>query len=883
MGCGEEALALDYIVPLTGDLGHGKDVLGGKGYNLQRLMHGNFQVPAGFIVTTRAFREVLALAVDGSLPGAGIDGMARRMEEVALPRGLEDAICGAVATLRLLSSGPVVVRSSATSEDVEESSMAGQNATLLNVRGDREILAAVRKAWGSMFTLESLTYRSCHTGAGEFPEMAVVVQRMVDARRAGVLFTVNPLTGNTGQCLLAASWGLGETVVSGRGSDTLVLDKRSGRVLDVQAGEKSEILVPVAGGGTRWEHLDGERARKPAVDEGLVRKLLALGRHVEAAFGAPQDIEWAEGDGRVWLLQARPVTGKRKGESRTVWSNANVGEALPGVATPFTWSIIEGFSRKGFVHAFSGLGCTVPSQYRIVGSVRGRVFLNLSEFMSVASQVPFISADMLMRVGGGGGVAELDGTYRRLSSAGFLARLPGTAAWLAVSRAVEPARVALWSQAFKKFCVQLGQTRLETLSDEELLALYRRTDQVFEDTGTLTLQVSAHFLMNYLLTSLALKRVLGGRAQRVERLLFSGLSGIRSAEPGLDLLRMARKVAASERLRRKVLDTAVDRLLVELSDGDAGERSLRSAIGAFLESHGHRAAREAEMSVPRWREDPTFPLSVLQKYLLDPRPADPEAMVRDRIRRREETTKRLVRSLPAVMRPAFERLLRSSHEAARSREEMRNAVVKTIGFYRALALEVGRRMVASGLLRRSDEVFYVTRPEQVDFLGGCADEGKLSLSAVLRRLEHEALELLPDPPGTFVMEGDRLVAPQVPVSGGVRLSGLPGSPGTASGRVVVVRSPSEQGKMRQGDVLVAPLTDVGWTPLFLVAGAVVTELGGPLSHSCVVAREYGVPAVVNVKDATFLLKDGDHVTVDGDSGAVMVERKREPSATAGAR
>ena len=409
--------------------------------------------------------------------------------------------------------------------------------------------------------------------------------------------------------------------------------------------------------------------------------------------------------------------------------------------------------------------------------------------------------------------------------------------------------------------------------------MWDRTHEVFEETGTLTLECSGEFLMGYLITSMALRLALGARSGEAERELFSGLSGIRSAEPGLDLLRMARRIHQIPTLRQRVAESNVAELLSQLSRGNVEERSLHSAFEAFLKGHGHRAAREAEISEPRWREDPTFPLTMLQRYAESTGLPDPEEMVRRRIANREKATTLAAASISPLLRPLFLRLLRQTQEAARLREEMRNAVVHTLGFIRALALETGRRMVSAGLLSQADDVFFLDRLELLEWLKGTEDAGRLPLLAVMRKLEHEALVALPDLPQWFVMEGDHILSDEhEEVQGGRTISGLAGSPGVATGKVAIVLDPSQQHKVAMGDILVAPFTDVGWTPLFLVAGAVVTELCGPLSHSCVVAREYGVPAVVNIPEVTRILRDGDIVTVDGTRGLIVLKQSaQEPS------
>ncbi len=861
-----------YIVPLTGDLGFGRPILGGKGHNLQRLVHENFHVPGSFVITTEAYREVLRGLVRAERTWKGIEEFGKAVSAVALPAQVEAEIVRAAEALKTITGGALVVRSSATSEDHAQGSMAGQAASFMNILTEEELLDSVRRCWASLFGREGLTYRSRHPGTADLPEMAVVVQQLVPAHRAGVIFTQDPVSGDADRLIVSASWGLGETVVAGRASDTVAIDRRSGAILEAEIANKTEQQLPRPEGGTVVETVPPLDAKRPVVDELFAKRLHELALRVERVFGVPQDIEWAEWGGRLYLLQARPVTAGTR-PRRTVWSNTNVGEALPGVGTPFTWGFIRSFSRKGLVHAFKGLGCKVPEEYPIVGNIRGRIYMNLSEFMSVSSQVPFVTPDTLQRLAGGGGSEALPGTYEALPRTRFLMRFPLTAVTQLLARTITPARIALWSQRFKAFSREFAARQPATLSRQELVEWWQRTHDVFEETGTLTLECSGEFLMGYLLTSMALRLAVGSRSGQVERELFSGLSGIRSAEPGLDLLRMARRVHQIPQLRKRVAQLPVSELLAELAGGDPEERSLHSAFEAFLRGHGHRAAREAEISEPRWREDPSFPLMMLQRYVESPDLPDPEEMVRRRIEDREKATRLAASSITPALRPLFLRLLRQTQEAARLREEMRNAVVHTLGFFRTLALETGRHMVSSGLITADDDVFFLDRLELLAWLKGTEDAGRLPLLVVMRKLEHEALVALPDLPQWFVLEGDRIHSDEhAEVQEGRTITGLAGSPGVATGRVAIVKDPSEQQKVAAGDILVAPFTDVGWTPLFLVAGAVVTELGGPLSHSCVVAREYGVPAVVNIKDVTRILQDGDIVTVDGTRGVIVLKQ-----------
>lgn len=856
-----------YIFPLTGVLPPNREEVGGKGYHLQRLLAGNFHVPGGFVVTTAAFREVLESILEKN-PPLEVEGLYRCFMEAEIPGPIADEILKSASLLTGLTGGALVVRSSATLEDSESRSMAGQNATFVNVRSREGLLQAVKGCWASLFTTESVGYRSLIPHDAARTAMAVVVQQLVPSFRAGVLFTMDPVLSDPDRMVLNANWGLGETVVSGKAADTVVLDRETGEILEHQVARKTDKLVPMEDGKTRSVPIGNREANRPVLDEVLARRLWELGKRVERFFGVPQDLEWAEWDHRIYLVQTRPITGGRT--SRSVWTNANVGEALPGVATPHTWSVIHSFSRQGLLHAFRGLGCRVPEGYAIVGSIRGRIYLNISEFMSVASQIPFLTPQILMEVAGGGGVEELAGTYESLGHGRFLALLPATVSKLVLSRMVSSSRVALWAQHFKRFRDRFDGVDLARLSRSELAALQRETEEVFGNTGALLMECSGQFLADYLATTIVLNYLLKGEGELLERELFSGLSGIPSAEPGLDLLRMARRVTASPLLKKLVLETPPGELQERLAQNGREAEGLAMALEAFLTSHGHRAEREAELSEPRWREDPTFPLTMLRKYVESGRLADPEALLAARVEARAEATRKVLELVPRRWRSVVGRLLANSQRGARTREDLRSFVVHNIGFYRKLALETGRRLVEEGRLSAVEEAFFLTREEHLEYL----QTGKASdfrVPATLRRVEHQALLTLPDPPDHLVTEGGRIVTTSPPPVQGWVLNGLAGSPGIATGKAVIARCAADAQKVQPGDILVAPFTDVGWTPVFLVAGAVVTELGGPLSHSCVVAREYGVPAVVNVKGATRLLQEGRQITVDGNKGKVIVE------------
>ncbi|MEM1415584.1 MAG: PEP/pyruvate-binding domain-containing protein, partial [Myxococcota bacterium] len=402
---------------------------GGKARSLAALARAGFPVPSAFALpasASEAFYEAVlpeedrpsSLLRDTFVAPERLEAIAERVRNAPLPYELREGLAEAFRRLREEGAASVAVRSSSTREDQEEASAAGLHETVLDVRDEVALEDAVRRCWASTFAPRVLTYlREVGEGADADAAVGIVVQAMVPAEVAGVLFTVNPLTGDAGEVVINASWGLGAPVVDGTVSpDTIRVDKATAVPRERVIGEKEQRLVVAPSGGTELVPVPEELRSRLSLDGELLAALTRLALRVEEHFDGPRDVEWAIAEGRVLLLQARPVTvavqpgtrrwQKRRGDevdrSRLVWSNVNVGEALPGVATPLTWSILSGFSELGFRRALGSLGCTVPRDAELVGSFRGRIYLNLSELLGLLSQVPGLRPKTLLALGGGG-------------------------------------------------------------------------------------------------------------------------------------------------------------------------------------------------------------------------------------------------------------------------------------------------------------------------------------------------------------------------------------------------------------------------------------------------------------------------------------------------
>ena len=931
--------------------------VGGKATMLAKLLREGFPVPRGWVLDARQFTKNVQenLPQGHDIPTliklagtrSGIDRAARARERL-LSQPLPDEIRAALGALWAAVEAEVpwglAVRSSGTCEDGEETSLAGLATTVLGVRGAETLERAVAEVWASAVLPRAIDYLA-HAGARDFA-MAVLIQAMVPARAAGVLFTAPP-PGMEGphwaanERLINATFGLGAPVVEGaRATDTVRLAREGGAVVDEVVAAKRRALVVGAGGLAEVdiaEHL----VHAPALSPEVLRELADLATRLEALERMPLDIEFAVTGGpplgdagadarraggatiddprrpcmeavppagtadphrlgeapHVLILQARPLSGRgfpEGGDAKTVWSRANVGEALPGAATPLTWSIARTFSEKGFREAFAALGCRVARGEQLVANVQGRFYLNLSAFMRIAAQVPGLSPRTLLDVSGGAGeatIAALAAQTAGISRRGFLLRAPFVGPRLIAQQASLERAVAAFDVEAERSRRALRELDMTLLPDDGLTHTLKSARALLDRTGTLMLTCASGSLTSHLALVALLRRVASqrtsarssravdpsastveargaGGAEQLAQTLTGGVRELDSARPGIALAHVAEVVRDDARAREKLVAGEVSSL-AEMPEGPA-----KRAFEEFLEAYGDRAVREAELSTPRWGEDPATVLSMLIAAVHAP-PNNPEkALARARALADREFAL-LETRLPKATLALVRILVARAQRFTRLREHMRTWVTRVLGMLRIVALDIDRRLRRIDPTLPEGSVFFCTYEELTTALSsGRAEVGHV---VRLRRAEHLRDMARPDPPPTFIGRPAPVTLPPVT---GLRLTGLPASSGVVEGPARVIEAGAVGlDVVRAGEVLISRTTDVGLSPLFLIAAAVVTELGGPLSHAAVIAREYGVPAVVNVPGATTAIRTGDRVRVDGDRGTV--ERLDDPSSRRG--
>jgi rifampicin phosphotransferase len=836
--------------------------VGGKGASLARLAAAGLPVPPGFHITTVAYRQFVAEHGLQSQILAAVDTMltddpttqeaaARQIAQLFAQQAMPDAIAEAILhSYGSLGGGdlPVAVRSSATAEDLPEMSFAGQQDSYLNIHGEVPLLDAIKRCWASLWTARAIVYRARHGIAPEEVSLAVVVQELVDADAAGILFTANPLTGARDQLLINAAWGLGEAIVGGQVTpDTIVVAKAGGTIIEQQINAKDVMTVRTPD-GTREQSVPADRRDQAVLSPAQVAELAGLGVRIEQLYGLPMDIEWALHAGRFFIVQARPITTLRDPVVATevwndslagdyLWTSGNVGEAVPDVMTPCTWSLVQIF-----------LADTLPMPaidgHTLSGNIGGRLYINLSVIATLAA------AFGMNRERSAEAYAQAFGRI----PAGMEIPLAPISRWH-VLRVMLPLvvrlkrRVAANQKRMPAFLATaparcdalhariqaIASLRdLHVLWHAELLPFFHQCSRMLEAgarrDGTAVVWVRRE-----------LRKLVG---ERDANALLSGLNGGANELASLGLL------VGLTRLARGEIDRAT-----------------------FAHEYGHRGPHEFEVSIARPAEDPDW----IDQQLVGLRaaPINVPALLARQQDAQAAAWARFQQRFPRKV-AAIRRRIDQAGAAFRDRESARSEVIRSFWVLRAFVQRAG---VLTG---QGDDLFFLSIDEILAVLNG--DQTSLAHVAA-RRATYQRYAALPTYPavirGRFdpfawaadpQRRGDLFDAHGEGPAVSTTITGFPGAEGIVEGRVRVIAT-AEQGDLLQaGEILVTTITNVGWTPLFPRAAAVVTDVGAPLSHAAIVARELGIPAVVGCGNATMLLHTGDIVRVNGGQGTIEVLR-----------
>jgi phosphoenolpyruvate synthase/pyruvate phosphate dikinase len=845
-------------------------VVGGKAAHLGGLSRiEGIRVPAGFCVTTAAFRRIMAEA-----PSIGdrLDQLSRlnpddreairtlsaeirrTIEEIAIPGDLAAAITRALAQLG--EQAAYAVRSSATAEDLPTASFAGQQDTYLNVVGPAAILQHVSRCWASLFTERAVTYRLRNGIDHRTVHMAVVVQQMVFPDAAGILFTADPVTGNRKVATVDASFGLGEALVSGLVNPD-VFKVRDGEVVAEAVAAKQRAVHALPTGGTQEVAIDPQRQEQPALTDAQVVRLVQLGRRIEAHFGRPQDIEWCLVDDDFQIVQSRPITTlfpipAARDRENHVYVSVGHQQMMTDPMKPLGLSVWQ-------------LTAMAPMH-----EAGGRLFVDVTRRLAS----PASRAGLLEVVGRGDPLIR-DALETVLDRHDFVPTLPEAgpggppASGASAPIETDPAIVTeLIERSQASIAALRRDIRAKTgpaLSDF-LLEAFQEHKRVLSDP--LSMQaIMAGMEATWWLND-QLQEWLGEK-NAADTLTLSAPGNVTS-EMGLALLEVADVIRPHPGVVAFLQGVEDDGFLDELPKF-AGGTEARHAIEAYLDRYGMRCVGEIDITRPRWRERPTTLVPVI---LDNVRNFEPGAAKRRFEQGRQEAQKKAqevlehLRALPDGEHKANEtkRMIDRVRTFIGYREYPKYGIVSRYFVYKQALLEEAERLVQANVLPEKEDVFYLTFQELHDVVRSNQVDDKLIQQRKDAFRSYHALT----PPRVLTSDGEVIAGAyrrdDVPTGA---LIGLPVSAGTIEGRARVILDMA-QADLEPGDILVTAHTDPSWTPLFVAITGLVTEVGGLMTHGAVIAREYGLPAVVGVVDATRLIPDGQRIRVHGSDGYVEI-------------
>jgi len=849
-------------VPLEADTE--RSLVGGKAHALGVMLRLGVRVPAGFVITTRAFeahleQNALTDRIDRLCDGLTALDMSRFNEASAniaalvhgsvLAPALREELLHAARPL--LRNGPVVVRSSAVGEDSSTGSFAGQLDSVLHVKTEAGLERALLTCWASYWSVRALSYRVARGAA--LDGMGVVVQPQVAARASGVMFS----DASAGAVLVEYGPGLADALVAGAiDPGRITIDPVTRSVTRLAASAESDIDDLV-------------------LSPESIAALASTASRLERSFGAPQDIEWAmDGAGTLFVVQSRPITAPVQWPPRAPlvhWSNANVNENYPDPVSPLLYSIAAaGYSSyfrnlaRAFGIAPARIAAMEPAFRQIIGTHGARIYYNLTSIHSILRLAPFgeaLASSFDSFVGADGPAMAASGFARNLSETVVVAV---KTAWQ--YRSLET-RICRFEKTVDAFAARTHPDRLQSASLSELRGAL---DEFMDIRCNRWLDASLADAAAMVCYG-ALQRLLR-RDGAVHTSLLKAIPDVVSGEPVHALWNLSRAIRDDEALSRLFQTGSSTDILAALAT-EPRFAAFQKMFGDYLEHWGFRCSSELMLTAPSFQEDPAPLLEMLRAYAKLDGESPAEALARQAAER-EALTARLTRRL-AWRSQLLRLLLPWTHAAIRFRERARLKQALLYSRCRRIALATGERLTARGLLPTRDDVFWLTIDELRELATKSAADPQATRELVAARArEHRALAAT-TPPDAFVLaEGESLAAgssgPAIAHDESATLAGVSACGGRVTGRATVLRDVTEAVRLARGDILVTRQTDPGWAPVFFLITGLVIERGGMLSHGAIIAREFGIPCVVAVRGATQLIPDGATITVDGDHGNVYL-------------
>jgi pyruvate,water dikinase len=891
------------IVSLDAAAHADETAVGPKAMSLIRLRRIGLPVPAGFCVAATVLQEHLEQNNLISRVKATVDKLAKAEPQAkgAILADLRAAIINAPLAqevqreiethYRALAADRVAVRSSGTAEDLPGHSFAGQYDTYLGVADVAGCIEAIKKCWASLWTLRAYEYRERNDFDHLKIGMAVIVQTLVAADVSGVIFTVDPLTGGRSRIIIEACFGLGEALVSGKVTpDRFIVNKRNLRILSRTISDKKVERLPVGNGLVQEQAVPKERSSACCLEHKQIKKLAKLAKKVETGSGCPQDIEWAICKKKIFFLQSRPITAlppEKSWEDRQIWCCSPAREVMPDVVTPMSLSVIDALLAD-FIDPIFGLLCMDRGDQPIYGLVAGRIYFNANIWGAVFRDLPGTKGlDFMKLAGGHKGLQKVidrlqnacdeDLPDTRFKRYRFFLKIPLIILGALCNTPSKGRRILARAGAQNEKWSRLDVASLTT---EEITACCQEIMMKLTEPLRHMPYLVSIFGALAILDVVCNKWFPDGNT-KTGRLL-AGMGGMVDASAGLDIWRLAAMAHSKPDVDDLILSNKDWHTVeAELSRTESG-REFLAEWNRFMLLHGHHCRGELELYNKRWAETPDYILKFVRSHITQIGKIDPVQSFAISARQRQELEQQCRRQLRnPIKRMIFNHLLARSQQGSIFRENAKSEVIKVLTMMRKLVIELGKRLAGSGVLENADDIFFLRYEEITPVArGGSLKAAGFGDGVRARRAEYNKNNSVIPPdvvfgkfdPDNYVPDAEDESVAASPGAGndGQVLNGIGVSPGKATGKARVILRADTEEQLLAGEILVAPFTDPGWTPYFVPAAAIVMDEGGVISHGSIVAREYGIPAVVNVGGGTRIIKTGQMIQVDGDNGVVTL-------------
>ncbi|ERT13692.1 phosphoenolpyruvate synthase [Photorhabdus temperata] len=879
--------------------------LGGKAANLLWLTQNGFPVPDYWIISSEVLNSLLIndtfainiveqlAAVPHDISQEKLDAIAaplrQWLQSIPLPAELEEE-------LALLSENYpdafFAVRSSAIGEDAANASFAGQMDSYLFQRGKSALADSLRAVMASAFNTRALQYRLHKQLPMGNIRSAVIIQNMVAGEVSGVMFTAHPVTGSRQHCLISSAWGTGEGVVSGEcDTDEFSVHLTTPEIEHHITQKGTASVFNTRGGGTVTIPVEEEKQWEPTLPDREIYALRDIGKKIAAARGCPQDIEWTIQNHQIFILQTRPITRlprqDDKSERHIIFDNSNIQESYCGITTPLTFS----FARAGYATVYEqtirALGCSDKqvNQHRsmlenMLGLIKGRIYYNINNWYKGLLLLPSFQTnkkDMERMMGLEDPVdfiedktPSLGDKIKKLPKMGWaLLRL------LYAFRTMDQ-RVELFLDQFKQHAAAIKRTELHTCNSSQLIEKLKYLDEHLLQRWTTPILNDFYVMM---FNGRVHRGLTAAGIENSSALLGDLLSGdedIESTQPTKVLLKMCQYARQNSELCTLLTHGDARTLLTQVRKLDA---SFHQQCIDYIEKYGDRTMGELKLETITLKQDPSFLFLIIKNYLaIDTLTPETLSSRERKLRTQAENTafQQIRKQLGSRRMEAFKKNLRKLRQAIRHRENMRFTRTRMFGLYRDIFIQLGQAYALEGLLAEPRDIFYLTLEEIYSSYEGTAVQTQLKPLVAIRQQEYASYETEDEPAHHFFIRGSLYQQQdysypyqeqQAPTDSGM-LQGIGCYPGVVETTIRLIKNPQDEMSLA-GQILCTVRTDPGWAPLFPTAGGLLIERGSTLSHSAVVARELGIPAIVGIPAITQILKDGDRVRMDGATGSVI--------------